>query len=324
MIYTNQDAADLCAGFIEGGVCVDHPLVLPRLNEAQRRLLKTDDMNFTLDQVRIFTRNNNIALPREYTAARLVTIDSAPVGISSQAYEYIASGPGKCIWDQLPKLIDEGVGHCTFFPVPTDTTDWYLIALGTDVGKSISWRGRADDGTEILTAGSAVNSLEISKLTDGTSIDTSALHQSAVPVRKVTGIALPDGRLDYVSLYAYDPTTHQMYFLSKYSPSEKTPGYRKYRLPRWDSTNGVYVELLCKKQAIPATSLNEVLLVQDLDAIKEMVMSIEQANKGDVNGAVAHAQLAQQQIQLTQSNENKGIRFNMVVMGDNVYSSNLQ
>ena len=325
MMYINRDAAVLCAPHIEGGVCVDHPLVLPRLNEAQRRLIKTDDFNFTLDQLRIYTKGNSIALSREYIAARLITMDDYPIPIDSQAYEYIASGPGKCIWDQMAKLVDEGKGHPTFFEISQDpATDWYLVAFSTDTQLSLTYRARANDGTEVMTGTSPFNTLGINAWKSEGMVENVGLQISAVPVRKVTGISLPDDRTAYVSLYAYDPTTHNMHVLSRYAPSEKTPGYRRYRLPRWDSTDGIRLDILCKKQHIDAVSLEETLLIQDIDAIKHEIIAIERGNVLDVNGSVAYSQLAQRQLQQTQSNENQGIRFNIVVMGDNVESSYIQ
>lgn len=319
MLYTNQDAAELVAEHIDGALCPTNPTVLARINEAVRGLLQTDDTNFTIDQIRYLTLNNSISLPREYESVRLVTMNSYPVNVASQTIEYVASGPGRCSWEQLPKLIDEGVGHPTFFDIPK-TEDWYLTAYSTQLSTTplnISWRGRLADGSEILnTSGGSVNTLAISYWPVEGQMTASPTSVSLVPVRNLTGLSLPTGRTAYVTLYAYQPSTGRMCFLAKYAPGETVPGYRRYRLPRANFEDGILVECLAKKRFIPATSLSDVLLVQNIDAIKKKVISIERENVLDVNGSVAFDQLAQRELQKKQSNENRGMQFTIGFVGD--------
>ena len=327
MIYLVQHACDLVAEHVEGGLCSNHPTVLARVNEAVRRLIKKDDYSFTLDQVRIWTKNNSVSLPKEYVSARLVTVNSCPVPIKSQMFEYIASGPGKCTYDQLASLVDEGLAHPTFFDIPKDGTNYVMIAHSTatgDANKVISWKGRSSNGSDILTGGLPVNTLTIGTWAGGVEGELSAYpaHPSAV-VHEVLGIALPTGRTGYVTLHAYDPSTHAMYFLSKYAPSEQYPSYRRYRLPWSDNQNGVSVDLLCKKRFLPATLLTDTLLIQDLDAIKNEVVAIGKFNSGDINGGVAYSQLAERELQKSQSNETRGITFHVNWVGDSTRTVNI-
>jgi len=309
MIYLVSHAAELVASHIEGGVCATHPLVIKRLDEAQRRLIQTDDPQCTLDIVNFFTTNNNIALPRQYEAARLATICGHSVPTNSMAHEFVSSGPGQYSWDRCAQLIDEG-RSLTLFPLPS-TGDWHLLAYTTeDVGKKISYRGQGANGADILTSeGSPVQELTIVKwATEGVATSTPTAY-TPKPVRKLTGLQLPEGLHGYVTLFAYDPVTHQMMFLAKYSPEELTPSYRRYRLPAFNSTDGVRVSCLCKKAYLPIVRMTDELLIQNLDALKMMVMSIEAENRKDLNGSVAMKQLSVNQMREQMSNATRGVRF---------------
>ena len=313
MKFLVRHAAGLIAPNLEGGVCIDNPVVLKRINEATMRLLDGGDHAHTLDQVNFFTKQNSITLPREYEALRLANMCKTPVPITSQAYEFVSSGPGQCDWNKLPQLIDLGTGFLTQWDIPGGTTDWRLLAYGFDNDKTLSWKGKRADGADFIGA----QTLPINKW-DGTTgaIAGMPTGYSEEPVARITGIQLPTGLSDYVSLFAYDVTTHQMYNLSRYHPSEILPSYRRFRLPWYDATNGVCVSLLCKKRYLPATSLDDELLVQNLSAIKLEVMAIESETSRDVNGAVAYSQLAERQLQRQQSNLNKGVRMEFVGWND--------
>jgi hypothetical protein len=320
MIYLVSHAAELAAPHVEGGLCPEHALVLKRINEAQRRLIQTDDPQYTLDIVNFFTTNNNIVLPRRYVSARLVTMCGYSVSINSIAHEFVSSGPGQYSWDRCAQLVDEGKS-LTFFPIPT-TGDWYLMAYSTsasDTTKTISFRGQTSSGSDILTsAGSPIQTLSISRWSGGTegTMGSTPSAYFATPVRSLTGIQLPTGLQGYITLLAYDPTTSQMMFLAKYFPEETTPAYRKYRLPAYNSTDGLKVSCLCKKDFIPAVRQTDELLIQNPDAIKMMVMSIEAENSKDINGAVAMKQLAVNQMREQMSNESRGVRFTLNWVGD--------
>ena len=320
MMYTVQDALDLSAEHVDGGLCANSSKVLAKVNEAVSRLLLSGDYNHTMDQVRYFTQNNSITLSREHVAARFVNMCGAPMDIRSRAYEFLQNGPGEYQYDQLAKLIDAGT-HPVYFDPPVGYTT-HLFAASTspeDISLSITFTGKKEDGSELLTsAGSVRQILAIDAWVEGAegTLDHAITLTSDNPVPEITSVTLPAGRKGYISFYAYEPTTSRMWFLAKYHPSETNPGYRRYRLPVFCPTDGVPVHCLCKKQYIPATSGEDILLIQNPSAIKAMVKSIEQENIGDVNGAMAYQQIAVGQLQTQQGNENRGIKFNFVCAKD--------
>lgn len=319
MMYVVKDACEISAEFVEG-LCYTAPKVLKRVNEAVRRLLQSGDYNHTIDQVNLCVENNSIALPREYGAVRLINMDGTPVTVESRNYQFVSNGPGGSTWDQLPKLIDVGM-FPTFFNVPRGyvVNLWAASTSVEDQNKSITFRARSSNGAELLSSqGESALSLPIQSWVAGSEGTFSQEITSAMcsddAVASLSSIELPEDLQGYVSLYAVEMTTQRMWFLSKYHPKELRPGYRRYRLPL-TCTDGILVECLCKKTYVPATLLTDILLIQNLDAIKNMVIAIERENKGDVNGSAAYAQIAVGNLQLQQRNESKGERFTVNHVG---------
>ena len=122
------------------------------------------------------------------------------------------------------------------------------------------------------------------------------------PVRDVERVGKP-ATSGMVSLYSYDEATHQMYFLSKYHPSETNPRYRRYRITHPDYVDGSSVYALCELGYVPLSELDDVLIVQNMDALKMMVMAIEFENERDFQQAKAYEADAYRLIEEQRSGE---------------------
>lgn len=311
MLYTLKHAKDLVAPFVmTGGSCPSAPEVVNRINEAQRRLLGAGraDWDQTQRHVKLCTRLGCVALPREFDSARLVGVDGSPVDLFPNSYTYLENGPGlENLSDHYGMdLEDLGDGWPTFFDVPfEDGTDFHIFFVTTDhtdSQKTVTVYGRNKDGTELLQTnglpGLQASIRHWAGSTEG-SLDSYPEPSLTVPVHQITQLVLPLARRAYLSLFAVNTTTHEMFFLSKYHPAETSPAYRRYKLLGADGTNARSVRMLCKVRHVPLVRDDDVLLIQDLDAIKIMVMAIREENAGNVTSAVtlealANAQLAKQ------------------------------
>jgi len=95
--------------------------------------------------------------------------------------------------------------------------------------------------------------------------------------------------LGYVTLYAYDPVTREMRFLSKYAPYETTPGYRRYKLTNKYSSEE-RVLCLCKLAYVELRHNADVMPIQSLFAIEMEAKAQQQFNYGASDkGAIYHA-----------------------------------
>jgi hypothetical protein len=92
----------------------------------------------------------------------------------------------------------------------------------------------------------------------------------------------------FVSLYTYDEDTHQLFFLAKYHPQETNPRYRRYRITRPCHTCGTSVYALCELGYVPMSHPDDVLIIQNMDALKLMVMAIEFENEREFQSAKAY------------------------------------
>lgn len=317
MLYTVKHARDLVSPFVlTGGSCPGNAVVLDRINEAQRRLLSEGkaDWDSTQRHVQFCTQNGCVALPREFESARLVSLDGGPANIFPNSYRYLENGPGpEASSDHYGKdLEDLGDGWPTFFDMPVCADGLELFAVSTsieDTNLTIQAFGRMADGSEILQdTGIPGFSLAIRHWADSTEGKLAGypVASSAQRLSRVTQLILPAGRRAYVTLYAVNPTTHEMYFLSKFHPAETNPAYRRYRILGAGCDCDTCVIMLAKIRHVPLVRDDDVLLIQNLDALKTMVMAIREENAGNVSASVALEEKANQQLARQLANKRSG------------------
>lgn len=317
MLYTLRDLRELVSPFVlTGGSCPDSATVRNRINESIRRLLSEGKADWVQTQRRIRLVSNNciVTLPREFESARVVNIDKGYADLLPQNYQYLEGGPGF----ENPgehygyDLMDDGDGWCTFFDIPQCDTVYYLYAASTvlsDLDKVIQIRGRKENGEEIIqSSGLPGYQLPIAVWHDGVEGSLFGFPEplSTVSFNQITGIQLPAGRKGYVSLFAVNPETRAMFFLSKYHPDETVPSYRRYKMLTREKEGNRVVDLLCKVRYIPATRDDDVLLVQNPDAIKTMVMAIREENAGNIQASLMLEEKANQQLAKQLANNRSG------------------
>lgn len=306
MLFVLGDAKDQVHRYVDGGSSIDAPVVVKRINEALRRLIIKGNWKNTYGTIRIYTQNNTITLPRGCEKCLGVNIDGDPRRVFTPWYEFLSHGPGevdggsgKTAWKR--DLKDEGNGHPVFFDPPTDTAR-KIFAVSTeaeDKGQQIRLKGYTTYRNEVRQNGSNGEIIAIGRWTGGIE---GQLDKADFPeltdntFTEVTSVHKPVTR-GYVSLYSYDEDTDQMWFLGKYHPDETTPDYRRYRLlgacmppTALDTTGNYYQSVLClvKTSWVKASEDHDVLCVQNLDAIKNMVIAIEKENSYEQDDAVKY------------------------------------
>lgn len=319
MLYTVADARERVAPFVlTGGSCPDSSTVLSRINEATERLLDEGRADWVQTQrrFRVCTDSGCVTLPREFISARIVNVNCGPADLFPRHYEYLEWGPWEegCGEHRGIDLKDEGDGFPTFFDIPDagDDTDYFLYAASTseaDRTKTILIRGRKKNGEEVLqSSGSPGEELPIALWDNGTegSLSVYPTPLTAASFGSIHSVHLPAGRRGYVSLFAVNPVNHAMFFLGKYHPDESVPGYRRYRILGADGTTDHRIDLLCKVRFIKATRDDEVLLIQNLNALKLMIMAIREENSGNLEQALVLEAKAQAALANQLANERSG------------------
>ena len=316
MIFlTLQDAVTELSPRINGGSC-RFETAATRINQATRRLLNRPRKPIHIERViRFFTYKDTITLPREVEKIKHYAMDGAPAPLFSRAYEFVSGGWGELCGcgacNPAEKfLVDMGNHYSTMFELPSLSADednenepvyssFTLAAFSTaatDIGKALKIYGR-NSKSEVLGSPSPCMEMAIQAWDGGVEgvlaedlAGVGANERAIVvsePVRDIERVQKPetDG---FVSLYAYNADTHQMYFLAKYHPQETNPRYRKYKITAPDYSLGSSIYALCELGYVPMEEADDILIVQNMDALKLMVMAIELENEREFKAAKAY------------------------------------
>jgi hypothetical protein len=333
MIITLGYAKQKLAKFVDSGKCVDNPVVVDRINEAIDYLLGIEDWKLTVQRMRFYTSRNMIVLP--YFAERLVaarpdiSMDDnrgRNVGrIFSRTYEFLEGGPLTALSDAsgLQALTDMGDGYPTMFEIDT-ASSVKLACFSTesaDVGKVMEIRGATTNEHDLLTGGTPGFFVRINRWKSGIEgdIDVASFQTSAKVVKEVTHVVKPI-TTGYVTLLAFDPATNKTWILAKYHPQETVPGFHKYKVLNPDCTNGTCWTALVKMRYVPAVYDNDPLLIQNMAALKGMILALREQDAGNLEKKIAHTKdvlwLLKQQMSIGETKESEFTISDGFGMGD--------
>lgn len=93
-----------------------------------------------------------------------------------------------------------------------------------------------------------------------------------------------------VNLFQYDPVNNVLLNCATYAPTETAPAYRKtelrgFRGRRGNCDGASQIEALVKLEFIPVKYGTDLILIDNLDALKLMIQSIRNSEAGDEAGA---------------------------------------
>lgn len=289
MFLTLSEARTHLRKFIGSGACrnidVDN-----RINEVIMHMLREANWKLTTRRVSLWECDSVITLPREFDKIIAVNYDNIPVRVFNQYYEFLEGGPGRI--DQYANttasdLVDLGAKYCLMRDIPVNE-NWSLVAFSTeasDTDLSLTIRGVTSYNNTVLEDGEPYKTMAINRWdggVEGVIANASSLSLSADQYSNVHQIVKPVTK-GYVSLYAIDTslmassstTTPAIYFLGKYHPDETVPQFRRYKIMRANTratnvsaSSGNYIIAMVKLALINAKHDNDILLIQDLAALK--------------------------------------------------------
>lgn len=313
-LITLADARAFLKPFVDNGSC-SIPLIDARIAEIEERLWQEADWRMSLRRLRVLARNNVIVLPHSVLKVCAVNVDGTPAALASQAYEFSSAGPGDLDFANSAtiNLVDQGE-FPTQFDIPvTRVSDaaWSdglcLIAFSKendDSVQSLTAFGYDSHGDEIRTGSDPGETIKINRWAhgvEGSTLNLPNLSRSASRFQSVSRIIKPATK-GAVTLYAYNPTTGEMFLLSKMEPDITIPSYRRYRLtgvgaPQVESDGTIQkpcvsLLLLVKMGWERATRPTDVLFIQSLTALKLMSKAITAENDGQSQKALELETLA--------------------------------
>ena len=275
------------------GICQADPVVANWCNDAQQRLMidptapeegwwgGTATLNLT---VQVQLHSAYVVTPREVARLTNIAVCDQPIALRNKFYEYLRFGPGL-----QPKKCGTGWCNSLLSAYERDTVPTLAPLLATPQKLRFYPSDTRDTALRVLPQGLDQNGKVI--LTTDPSSGLSApgeyislafpFSDSLNQWSRITGL-LKDETYGPVQCFQVDPTTGDEVLLTSMEPNEGTANYRRYLV------NGIPNKNLCCQQQgkplqitaearldfIPVVNENDFLLVQNVPALIEEVLSI--------------------------------------------------
>lgn len=270
--------------------CDDRFLTL--VNEAIQRLVMRESSWYDLHyRYHITATGGLVTWPREIANVASIAKCCHPIASRDMWFEFLESGfglRGTCTntdgtpncgcWDEA---LDRGVS-----PLFTDLSGSYKVKLYCDLASDntdvVIVKGYDQDGNWVRTlySGSYIDGERIAASTTGT--------LSTTTFSSITNIIKPvsDGAF---RLYEYDSTDASQSLIGTYQWDETVPMYRRTYVGGICGTDdSARIDVIAKREFIPARNDNDVLMIGSFPAIKAMAMAIKAEDQNDLTIAAAH------------------------------------
>lgn len=269
------------------GVSASDSRVASYINEAVQRLMTRGDWRGTVARYRICVNDAKLTWPRQIETILKCNVCSQPVVVANKWYEFAFSGPGTLADDSSPGLVLQDMGEaCAFDDIAgTDKTIKVISDQTEASGARILLQGYDEDSTWIRSYDTTN-----SEWVDGEYVTLSTTAQYTTNYfSNLAGVIKP-ATVGTIFLHEYEASTGSTKPLAQYEHDETLPSYRRSRIPSLDTvgtcagetncvTGTTTVNVLAKLRYIPVSADNDYIIIPNLPAIKDMVMSIDKAEK---------------------------------------------
>jgi hypothetical protein len=292
MLILAQLKAGVCKRI--AATCTSSFTFLDLANAAIRQLINRGDWWATVQPVRFCVQGNSFALPRWVGTVLAVNRCGHPTPIANRWFDFEpfddwSRAAMSCCrrgnkWPATFTAVSDGT---TPFinQIPAGSTNYvrFYVTQPSDYGKTVTVYGLDENGQKIF-----------STFPDGTVQEGIVLTlaqpytQSTILFSKVFRL-VKDITAGIVRGYIFDPTTLLMNLLGEYQPTEITPEYIHMRLsgPPQPCCGIMQISALVKLQFIPVVNDNDIVLIDNEDAIRDMIMSLREKESGNLANALA-------------------------------------
>lgn len=276
--------------------CSDSAEFSSLVNEATRKLMRRGDWSGVIQPIQVCAYRGCIVFPRFVGQIRKLNVCKHPTAIRNFWYEFfdhVGWNHNQNRWcgSQL-KMIAKGQSPVFQDILADNRTLRAYPQVREDIGKTLRIFGVDSNGMPLRTHNA-----------DGTWSDgiiiTLALPfgTSATYVRSIDRV-LKDATQGNVFLFAYDATADVLENVATYEPSETNPSFSRYTLHSHccNGTTGdtgtcgdlKSIVALIKLRFVPAQADTDLVLIDNLDALKLMIYSVKKEEAGDRDSARAY------------------------------------
>jgi hypothetical protein len=244
------------------------------LNLAQERLINSGKWNGTILPVRFYSPSGMITLPRRFVsalAAKWVKDDaSGPIKIRNGWFTYLTPISDLFTASYWPRygynetcFDDLGDGYATFSN-PTFTSFTIKVEI----------ENLNDASNEVVIKGKDQNNKDV------TAIITLANPTASIPqvFSKIDFFQKPITN-GAINLYAVSGVDEEQ--IGAYEATETTASYHRYAVPNEPSID--YLDILCKVRFVPCVNDTDEVIVSNLGALKNTLMSLKWEDEGDMD-----------------------------------------
>jgi len=249
------------------------------LNLCQERLINSGKWNGTILPVRFYSPSGMITLPRRFSSALAAKWNkdtgtnypaSGPIKIRNGWFTYLT--PISDLWtaSYWPRygynetyFDDLGDGYATFAnPTFTSFTLKVEIEDASDAFNEVVIKGKDQNNNDVtLTVTLANPSASISQVFSRIDFFQKPITNGAI------------------NLYAVSGASEEQ--IGAYEATETTASYHRYAVPNEPSID--YLDVLCKVRFVPCVYDTDEVIVTNLGALKNMLMSLKWEDEGDMD-----------------------------------------
>lgn len=279
------------------GACNNSPEFLQLLNEATRRLMRRGDWEGTVARIQVCARRGCVVFPRYVGRIRKINLCTHPIHMRNIWWDFLQYDP------KLRGCSGVGCGaeiNSVYYgktPVFDDVWgDGRLIRAyprcQADVGKTLTIFGTDNNGQALMT------NLGGGQWTQGVTITMAVPFGSTATFVRHIDRVLKDETQCPVDVFAYNAASDVLEPCAYYEPSETNPAYERYnlRIPKCcsgtcstttstDCGESLPIQALVKLQFIEAKVDTDLVLIENVDALKDMMQSIKFRESGDTKTA---------------------------------------
>jgi len=281
------------------GVCANGSQFVQNVNEAVQRLMTYGSWYATLVKGRLCVYENCLAWPRWVGTVLATNINGQNRRIQNNWYEFMPVSSGECCyggsyavgnWRSNTTVIDEGISP-VFQNVPCGIACQLQIhtRLRADFGKTMTFYGIDGNGQQVQTKNA------IGQWQDGVTISLGSPDVITLPYFSEITRVSKDITVGMIDVYAVNPDTFALLDVAHYEPSETEPRYRfsKVHGPYTRVNNQpTQIEFLAKLQFVPVVLDSDIVQIDNIEAIKLMMMSERLSETGDTDAATKNQVLA--------------------------------